>query len=114
MLEHHADAQAAGLGRIAQGDALALPVHVPRVGVGDPVDDLHQGTFAGAIFTEQGVDFSGFNAQVNAIVGQAAGVSLADAVQLQAWRCSGDRDGVWHHRLGSLNEMPVTKQFPGH
>ncbi|MNN73896.1 hypothetical protein D3C81_1900520 [compost metagenome] len=60
------------------------------------------------------MDFTGLNAQVNAIVGQAAGVSLADAVQLQAWCWSGDRDGVWHHRLGSLNERPVAKQFPGH
>lgn len=78
MLEHHADPQAARLGRIAHELMLPLPDQLARVGLGHPVDDLHQGAFAGAVFTEQGMDLPGLDTQVDPVVGQATGITLGD------------------------------------
>ena len=88
MLEHHADAQVAGLGRVAHLNAPALPVQLAAVRLGDAVDDLHQGALAGTVFAQQGMDLARPDAQVDAVVGQAAGIALADGAQFQArWRC---------------------------
>ncbi len=86
MLEHHADAQASGLCRIAHGLRLALPDDRPGVGLRHAVDDLHQRAFARTVFTQQGVNLSGLNRQVDSVVGQAAGIPFGDVAQLQARR----------------------------
>ncbi|MNY16280.1 hypothetical protein D3C86_1495370 [compost metagenome] len=109
MLEHHADSQAASLGGVAHAHTLPLPDHLTRIGMSNAVDNLHQRTFARAVFTEQGVDFTGRNAQIDGVVGQATGVALADSVQLQARCCIDNGRGVGHHRLGSIGVMPVDK-----
>ncbi len=95
MLEHHANAQLPRLRRIAYLHALPLPEHFTAVALGDPVNDLHQRTFARAVFTEQGMDLTRRDAQVDGVVGQTTGVAFADLAQLQArW---GRGDG--HDRL---------------
>ncbi|MNL40139.1 hypothetical protein D3C87_1624640 [compost metagenome] len=55
------------------------------------------------------MDFTGRNAQVDGIVGQAAGIAFADSAQLQARRLIGDRHGVGHDRLKAIGLMPVDK-----
>jgi hypothetical protein len=85
VLEHHADAQGARHGRVAHRQPLALPAYLAAAGLGNAVDDLHQGALAGAVLAEQGADFAGGDGQVDTVVGQAAGVALADRRQLQAW-----------------------------
>ncbi|MGV8657443.1 ATP-binding cassette domain-containing protein, partial [Pseudomonas aeruginosa] len=47
---------------------------------------------AGAVLTEQGVDLAGVDAQVDAVVGQATRIPLADPAQFEARR----RDGCGH------------------
>ena len=58
VLEHHADAEAAGGGRIGNRARLALPAELARTRLQRAIDDLHQRRFAGAVFTEQGMDFA--------------------------------------------------------
>jgi hypothetical protein len=65
---------------------LTLPEHFAGIGLGHAVDDLHQRAFARAVLTEQGVDFSGRDAQVDGVIGQTTGVAFADLAQLQARR----------------------------
>ncbi len=84
VLEHHADAAFAGLGRVAHGHPFALPVDRAGVRLGDAVDDLHQGALAGAVLAEQGVDFARLDRQVDTVVGQAAWVLFGDAAELEA------------------------------
>jgi hypothetical protein len=84
---------------------LPLPEHFTRVGLGNAVDNLHQRAFTRTVFTEQGVYFTWGDAQVDGIVGQATGITFADAAQLQA---RGGR-GVGHDRLGLLGVVPVDK-----
>lgn len=78
MLEHHADPQRPGASRVAHLHRLALPADLAGIGTGHAVDDLHQRALAGAVLTEQGVDLAGVDAQVDAVVGQATRIALAD------------------------------------
>ncbi len=86
MLEYHADAQTPRHGWVAHRQRPTLPANLAAAGLGDAVDDLHQRAFAGAVLAEQGTDLAWGNGQVDTVVGQAAGVLLADGGQLQAWK----------------------------
>jgi hypothetical protein len=50
----------------------------------EPVEDLHQRGLAGAILTEQGMDFAGPDGQIDAIVRQDARESLYDVPHFQS------------------------------
>ena len=58
VLEHHADAEMAGGGRVGDGDRLALPADLALGRLQGAVDDLDQGRLAGAVLAEQRVDFA--------------------------------------------------------
>jgi hypothetical protein len=82
-----------------------MPENLASIGMDDAVDDFHQGAFAGTVFAEQRVDFTGGDSQVDGIVGQAAGVAFTDVAQLQTGRWIGGG----HDRLDSIELMPVDK-----
>ncbi|CAI8926854.1 hypothetical protein EMIT0P4_410006 [Pseudomonas sp. IT-P4] len=109
MLEHHADSQTPGLGRVAQAHPLTLPDHFAGIGVGDAVDDLHQRAFSRAVFPEQGMDLARGNGQVDGIVGLATRVAFADSAQLQARNRIGDWSVIGHDRLSAVGFVPVDK-----
>ena len=78
MLEHHADAQASGLCRVAHDLRLTLPDNGAGVRLRHTVNDLHQRAFARAVLAQQRVDFSGLDGQVDSVVCQTAGVLFGD------------------------------------
>gem|GEM_PF-5332319 len=65
FLVDHCHARAAGSDRIARAKWLTLDRDRPRIGADRAAEDLHQGAFASAIFTDQGVNFPSRDAQVD-------------------------------------------------
>lgn len=86
MLKHHANAQLARLRRVGDGHRLAVPADFASVGLDRAIDDFHQRAFARAIFAKNGVDLAGRHRQADAIIGDHAGVTLADPGQGQTGR----------------------------
>ncbi len=78
MLEHHADAERARLGRTGQHDLLSHPAQFTAARLDQAVHHLHQGRFAGAILAEERVDFGREQIEVDAVVGEKIAVALAD------------------------------------
>jgi hypothetical protein len=64
-------------------DGVAVQQNLPGVGLVQPVQDFHQGAFAGSILAQQGVNLAGFHLKIDVIVGQHAGETLDDAAHFQ-------------------------------
>jgi len=113
VLEHHADAAFAGLGRVAHGHPFALPVDFAGVRLGHAVDDLHQGALAGAVLAEQGVDLAWLDRQVDTVVGQAAWVLFGYAAELEARGLGFGHGGVrWvFHDQGVAKSWPDSQEL---
>jgi hypothetical protein len=90
VLKHHADAELAGMSGIGDAQRVAPPDNLALVGLLDAIDDFNQGTFARAILTQQGMDITRPNAEIDRIIGEATGELLADPRQSQqgagSWR----------------------------
>ncbi len=93
VLEHHADAQTARLGRVADMDLLAFPLDRAGIGVLHAVDDLDQRALAGAVLAEKGVNLAGRKRQIDGIVREAARKLLGDAAKGQSRRVPARRVG---------------------
>ena len=76
MLEHHADAERARVGRAGQLDLLAHPAQFARARLDQAVHDLDQRRLAGAVFAEQRVDFAGIKIEIDGIVGGERAVAV--------------------------------------
>ena len=61
----------------------------PLSGVAEPVEDVHERRLAGAVLAEQGVDLAGPDVEVDAVVGEHAGVALRDPAHLEHGRALG-------------------------
>ena len=83
MLEHHADAERARLGRITDGRRPALPVHGARVRLERAIEYFHKRRLAGAVFAEKRVDLARMHGEVDAVVRDEAAKALDDAARLQ-------------------------------
>ena len=83
MLVDHADALGQRVGRGIEVDRLPVDQHLARLGLVQPVQDLHQGALASAVFAQQGVDLAGFHLEIDAIIGQDAGEALDDTAHLR-------------------------------
>ena len=83
MLMDHANAKVDRIG--GRTDLHRLPVEqdLPLIRLIKPVEDVHQGRFAGAIFTKQGVDFTSFNVKIDMIGGQYTGKALNNIAQFK-------------------------------
>ena len=77
MLEHHADAEPARLGRAGQHDLFAHPAQFAAARLDQAVHHLHEGRFAGAILAEQRVDFGREQIEVDAVIGEKIAIALA-------------------------------------
>ena len=64
--------------RVAVDEDLAL------VGPVEAVEDVHQRRLAGAVLAEQPVDLTGFDHEVDVVVGDDAGEPLGDATELES------------------------------
>jgi hypothetical protein len=58
MLMNHSDAEVLALAGVMDRNLTAVHQHAPLVGGHEPGCDLHQGSFAGAILPEQGVQLT--------------------------------------------------------
>ena len=68
---------------------LAFPADRPGIRLDDAVDDLHQRRLAGAVLAQHRVDLAGQHVEVDAVVGDDAGIGLGDAFELRAVRMRG-------------------------
>jgi hypothetical protein len=75
---HHADAQRDGI--FGAGDFDRLAVDQDRSGIHgmESVENLHQGAFAGAVLSQEGVNLTRSDGEVNIVVGHDSGESLDD------------------------------------
>ena len=69
---------------------LAVHEDLALVGVGQAVEDVHQGRLPGAVLAEQRVDLAGPHVEVDVVVGEHAGIALRDPAHLDArtWAAS--------------------------
>jgi len=112
VLEHHADAEPAGVRRALDRHLLAAPKDLACVRPNDAVDDLDQRAFSRAVFAQQRVNLIAPDRQIDAIVGETARILLGVAVQLLG-RAGDGRRSIQHfaarpfarpvfHPLGAL------------
>lgn len=107
VLEHHADAHLPGLGGVLDGDGLAFPADLPRVRVGDAVDELHERRFPGAVLAQDRMDLPGHDREADIVVGDDRRVDLADPLDRKPWHFRGmvlhrefRADQLWSHTAG--------------
>jgi len=83
MLVHHADAPGDSVAGGMQAHRPAVDADLPGVGLGQAVEDLHQGGLAGAVFPQQAHHLPAGQAQGDPPVGLDRAVGLADAGHLK-------------------------------
>src|SRR5262245_42094885 len=90
---HHAEAQAARGGGAAAAERLAADADDTRVRRDEARGDEHERRFAGAVFADERVHGTCFDAQVDRVAGHHTRVTLGDALKLERrgahWR------GTW-------------------
>ena len=114
MLEHHANAELAGSLGAGDDHRGAVPAQFARIGLHDAVDHLDQRGLAGAVFTQQGMDFAGLDRERDIVVGQHPGKTLGDASQFEAeWIVSVHAlpPVTWGHGPGQVLH-PVVQDGP--
>ncbi len=84
MLEDHADAEPARLGRRRQGHRAPFPFDLAGIGPHDAVGDLHQRALARAVLADEAVYLARSYHEVDAVVGYDGGVALYDSAQREA------------------------------
>ena len=83
MLVHHADALCDRVARGAQGERLFAPENFAGVGTQHPIEDIHQGRFARAVFTDERVHLAAADTKADMVVGQRVPEPFCNAAQLQ-------------------------------
>ncbi|OIQ81149.1 hypothetical protein GALL_370780 [mine drainage metagenome] len=83
MLKHHRDAELTRRVRVRHRHFDAVEQHATAVGLLGAVNDLHQRRLSRAVLAEHGVDRAGCDPQVDTVVGDDSGVTLADALQVE-------------------------------
>ena len=58
MLVNHSDAVCNGVAWGAKSGGFAGDSDLPGIGLVQAIDEIHQGGFAGAVFTQNGMDFA--------------------------------------------------------
>ena len=83
MLVNHADPVADRI--VGVIDLYLLPAHkdLTRVGSVEPIEDVHEGRFAGAVLSQQRQDLPLIEGQVDAIVREDTGECLCNTSNLQ-------------------------------
>lgn len=81
VLMDHADSQTDGILGGVDFTLLAKDADRPFIGLGQPVQNIHNGGFAGAIFPDEAVDFRFLYGDVYMVIGQHAGKCLGNILQ---------------------------------
>ena len=83
VLVDHADSAVDGISRVTDDDGLAAHTDLALVRCGQPIEDVHEGGFARAVFAEQRMDLAGAQVEIDAVVGGDARIALDDAAHLE-------------------------------
>lgn len=83
MLMQHADAPAHGVPGGLEAHPLAVEVDFPAGWLVQAAQDVHQRGFARAVLPEQRVDLTGFDDQVDVVVGHQGPENLGDPLQFK-------------------------------
>ncbi|MPM51890.1 hypothetical protein SDC9_98641 [bioreactor metagenome] len=67
VLMHHADAQGDGLAGSGDLHRLALPDDLPLLRMVQPIENVHQGGFSRAVFSQQSMDLPRRNGEIDVI-----------------------------------------------
>ena len=78
FLEDEGNSQRRGLARMGQVDRLAVDADLAVVGRQDASQQVNEGALAGAVFADQGMDFTAPQLDVNPIQGPDAGKTLGE------------------------------------
>ena len=88
---NHGDAVSVGIGGALKIDLGTPPQHDAAVALEHPGDDFHQRGFARAVFSDQGMDLSGFYVEVAPSKRRHAGEIFFNALQIQKHEIAGQR-----------------------
>src|SRR5690606_18421783 len=107
MLVNHADAERDGVVWIANCDRPAINQDFALIWLVQPVDEVHQGAFARAVFAQQAQDLTLVELEVDMVIGEHAWKPLGEAAYFQ----HGDR--VVHElpRLGGCTRDAAGEQW---
>ena len=83
MLMDHADAQIDGIAGGVQFDGAAIDKYLTLGGLIQPVDDIHKGRFAGAVFPQESEDLALVQGKVYLFIGDDTGEELGDPLGLE-------------------------------
>ena len=85
MLKHHTNAGFAGGMGVGNLYRAARPENFPFVSFQDTINYFDKRAFAGPIFSQQGMNFTGHNLEINMIIGKTARIGLGDPPQFKLW-----------------------------
>src|SRR3984885_15555274 len=88
MLLDEAYAMADSVARRRNDDLFATQQNATAVGPLEPKQDRHQGTLACPVLTDQRVDFARAQIEAHVVVGDNAGIGLADRFHPQQRPCA--------------------------
>src|SRR5207237_7725953 len=107
VLVNHTNLQANSIARSGYVNMLVIDENYTAVRVNQAIEDVHQGGFACAVFSNQGVNLSLTNRQVDVIVGNHARPGLGDVAHLHGKRYitlfGWSHNCTFLHRFCSLN-----------
>ena len=83
MLVDHANPASDRVRGPSDLDGLAIEQNLPFVRARQSVEDVHERRLAGAVLSEQSVDFAAPHFEIDVIVGDDAGIALGDAAHLE-------------------------------
>ena len=83
ILVNHPDAEQHGIPRRIDIDAFAFDKDLARIGPVHAGQDIHEGTFARPVFTQQGQYFAGIKLHIHVFVGHHIGEALGDPLHFQ-------------------------------
>ena len=85
VLEHHAHAKLAGEGGTGNGNGLAPPDDLARVGLQRAIEHFDEGGFPGSVFTQKSMDFTRKYLQINGVVGLETPEGFGETSEGQQW-----------------------------
>ncbi len=83
MLMNHADPHGQGIAGAAEVNRCSVEQNLTPVRAVESCQHVHQGAFAGTVFTEQGMNFARGDGQRDIVQGDDPGKGFADILDLQ-------------------------------
>src|SRR5215208_6620891 len=97
MLVDHTNSTRDGICRVGNLDGLPIEKDLTFIRASQSKEDVHERRLACSIFAKQGMDFSGFDIQINFVVSNDTRITLCDSAHLEPrrrrrWLCNTHRE----------------------